>query len=126
MRKKRNNSRLTPFGAGLVCGYLLTIGIAAAGALIMWLGGMDSGLSWIFAIPAAAFGSFVCGRTAGKMRRRGGLKTGLVCGVLYCVPLIVLGLIFGTTEWVLLPIKLILCVGFGSAGGVAGVNSPER
>lgn len=126
MRKKRNNSRLMPFGAGLVCGYLLTLGIAAAGALIMWVIGADSGLSWLIAVPAAAFGSFVCGRTAGRMRRRGGLKTGFVCGLLYFIPLIILGLVFRTAGWIMLPVKLILCVGFGAAGGVAGVNSPER
>lgn len=92
----------------------------------MWLGGADGGMAWLVAVPAAAFGSFVCGRTAGRMRRRGGLKTGSVCGLLYCVPLIILGIIFRTSEWILLPVKLILCIGFGAAGGVAGVNSPER
>lgn len=126
MRKRRRNSRLAPFGAGLAAGYLLTAGIAAAGALIMWIAGADSGLSWLAAVPAAALGSFLCGRTAGKMRRRGGLKTGALCGVLYCLPLIVLSLIFGQVQGVLLPVKLALCIGFGAAGGVAGVNSQDK
>lgn len=115
-----------PFWAGLVGGYLLTLAIAAAGALIMWICGADGGIAWLAALPALACGSFFCGRTAGRIRRRGGLKTGAVCGVMYCIPLIALGLIFGMTGWVLLPVKLILCVGFAAAGGVAGVNSPER
>ena len=34
MRRKKNRSRLLPFGAGLAAGYLLTIGVAAAGALV--------------------------------------------------------------------------------------------
>ena len=41
MRRKKNRSRLLPFGAGLAAGYLLTIGVAAAGALVMWLTGAD-------------------------------------------------------------------------------------
>ena len=116
MRRKKNRSRLLPFGAGLAAGYLLTIGVAAAGALVMWLTG----------VPAAALGSFLCGRTAGKQRRRGGLKTGAVCGVLYCVPLILAALIFGTVQGILLPVKAALCIGFAAAGGVSGVNSPEK
>lgn len=126
MRKRRSNSRLLPFGAGLAAGYMLTAGTAAAGALIMWILGADGGLSWIVAVPAVAMGSFLCGRTAGKMRRRGGLKTGAVCGIMYCVPLILLALIFGTVQGVLLPVKLALCIGFGAAGGVSGVNSQDK
>ncbi len=126
MRKRRSNSRFLPFGAGLAAGYLLTAGTAAAGALIMWLLGADGGLSWIVAVPAAAMGSFLCGRTAGKMRRRGGLKTGVVCGIMYCIPLILMALIFGTMQGALLPVKLALCVGFGAAGGVSGVNSQDK
>ena len=126
MRKRRSNSRLLPFGAGLAAGYILTAGTAAAGALIMWILGADGGLSWIVAVPAAAMGSFLCGRTAGKMRRRGGLKTGAVCGIMYCIPLLLLALIFGTVQGALLPVKLALCIGFGAAGGVSGVNSQDK
>ena len=45
MRRKKNRSRLLPFGAGLAAGYLLTIGVAAAGALVMWLTGADSSMA---------------------------------------------------------------------------------
>ena len=123
MRRKKNRSRLLPFGAGLAAGYLLTIGVAAAGALVMWLTGADSSMAWLTAVPAAALGSFLCGRTAGKQRRRGGLKTGAVCGVLYCVPLILAALIFGTVQGILLPVKAALCIGFAAAGGGSGVKS---
>lgn len=125
MRRKKRNSRLLPFGAGLAAGYTATAIAAAFGALIMWITGADSGLSWLAAVPAAALGSFICGRTAGKMRRRGGIRTGLFCGTAYCLPLIVLGLISGTVQGAVLPVKLALCMGFGAAGGVSGVNSPE-
>ena len=126
MRKRRRNSRLAPFGAGLAAGYLLTAGIAAAGALIKWIAGEDGGLSWLKADQAPAQKSILSPSTAGKMRRRGGLKTGALCGVLYCLPLIVLSLIFGQVQGVLLPVKLALCIGFGAAGGVAGVNSQDK
>lgn len=126
MRKRRGNSRFAPFIAGLLAGYLLTAGISAVGALLMWLTGADSGLSWLAAVPAAALGSFLCGRTAGKMRRRGGLKTGAVCGVMYFLPLLLLSLICGQIQGVLLTVKLVLCIAFGTAGGVAGVNAQDK
>ncbi len=126
MRRKKSRSRFMPFGAGLAAGYLLTLAVAAVGALIMWLTGADGSVAWLAAVPAAALGSFICGRTAGKQRRRGGLKTGAACGVLYCIPLVLAALIFGTVQGVLLPVKVALCIGFAAAGGVSGVNSPEK
>ena len=126
MRRKKNRSRLLPFGAGLAAGYLLTLGISAAGALLLWLTGADGGLAWLAAVPAAAFGSFLCGRTAGRQRRRSGLKTGAVCGLMYCIPLVLVSLLFGWAGSGMLPIKLALCIGFAAAGGVSGVNSTEK
>ena len=46
--------------------------------------------------------------------------------MLYCVPLILAALIFGTVQGILLPVKAALCIGFAAAGGVSGVNSPEK
>lgn len=92
----------------------------------MWVIGADSGLSWLTAVPAVALGSFMCGRTAGKMRRRGGLKTGAVCGVCFFLPILVMSVIFGGIHGVLFPVKLALCLCFGTAGGVAGVNSQDK
>ena len=70
-------------------------------------------------------GSFFCGRTAGKIRRHDGLKTGAICGVIYIAPLILLGIILGRTDGTLILIKLLLCLGFAAGGAVSGVNSPE-
>ena len=76
-------------------------------------------------ISPAAVGSFVCGRTAGKIRRHDGLRTGAICGVMYIAPLILLGIILGRTDGTLILIKLLLCLGFAAGGAVSGVNSPE-
>ena len=77
-------------------------------------------------LAAAAAGSFFCGRAAGRTRRKDGLKTGAICGVMYVVPLILIGLITGMAQGVLLLVKLMLCLGFAAAGGVSGVNAPEK
>lgn len=125
MRKKHGNSRLAPFGRGIAIGYLVTAAISAAGALVLLLFGADCGISWLPAIAASAAGSFFCGRTAGKIRRHDGLKTGAICGVIYIAPLILLGIILGRTDGTLILIKLLLCLGFAAGGAVSGVNSPE-
>lgn len=125
MRKKRKNTRFFPYWAGIAAGYIVTAAMAASGALIMWIFGTDGGLAWLAAVPAIAAGSFVCGRTAGKIRRSGGLKIGLFCGIIYILPMLAVGLVLGTVGSGMLPVKLALCAGFGTAGGVSGVNSPE-
>lgn len=126
MRKKKSMPRFAPYWAGLAVGYCAGLAAALAGALIMMLAGADSGIAWLPAVVATALGSFLCGRTAGRLRRRDGLKTGALCGVLFIAPLILLGFIFGRNEGVMLPVKLLLSLGFAAAGGVAGVNSPEK
>ena len=125
MRKKRGNSRLAPFVRGIATGYMVTAAISAAGALILLLFGADGGISWLPATAAAAAGSFVCGRTAGKIRRHDGLRTGAICGVMYIAPLIHLAIILGRTDGTLILIMLLLCLGFAAGGAVSGVNSPE-
>lgn len=126
MRKKQSNTKTVPYLRGLAAGYLLTFAASAAGALIMLIAGTDSGMAWLPALIAGAAGSFLCGRTAGKFRRRDGLRTGALCGILYLAPLLVLSLIFGRAGGVMLPVRVLLCLGFAAAGGVAGVNSPEK
>ena len=86
----------------------------------MWLTGADSSMAWLTAVPAAALGS--CRSAAGLRGSSAGaadFKTGAVCGVLYCVPLILAALIFGTVQGILLPVKAALCIGFAAAGGVS-------
>lgn len=126
MRKAKKNRRTLPFAAGLVSGYGLTLAVSAAAALGLSFTDSASELAWLAALLAMASGSFLCGRTAGKMRRRGGLKTGALCGVLYFLPLMLLSFIFGAAQGILLPVKAALCIVFSAAGGVAGVNTPQK
>lgn len=123
MRKAKKNHRALPFAAGLAAGYALTLALSAVTALGLSFTDSTSDMAWLAALAAMTAGSFLCGRTAGKMRRRGGLKTGAVCGALYFVPLMLLSFIFGTAQGILLPVKAALCVAFSAAGGVVGVNS---
>ncbi|MDE6030516.1 MAG: TIGR04086 family membrane protein [Oscillospiraceae bacterium] len=121
MRKKKK-SPAAPFAAGMICGGVAALITAALGALLLSLLGASAGAAGTAAIAASAVGSFVCGRTAGVMRRRDGLKIGALCGILFFLPLLLLSLIFGTAGSVLLPIKAVLCLAFAAAGGVVGVN----
>ena len=70
MRKKKSMPRFAPYWAGLAVGYCAGLAAALAGALIMMLAGADSGIAWLPAVVATALGSFLCGRTAGRLRPR--------------------------------------------------------
>ena len=122
MRKKRNNSPLLPYAAGMVTGYAAMILVSAAAALLLSFTDAASKAAGAAAVLALAVGSFVCGRTAGIMRRRDGLRTGALCGLIFSILPIILSLIFHLFGTVMLIIKPILCMAFGAVGGVAGVN----
>lgn len=122
MRRKRKRSAAAPFAAGFACGLAVALAAAAAGAAVIALGG-SAGIAGAVALAATAAGCFFGGRTAGALRRSGGLKTGALCGVLIFLPLLALSVIFGQCGGVLMWFKAALCVGAGAVGGVFGVNS---
>lgn len=122
MRKRKHNSAITPYAAGLILGYAAAILVSAGAALLLSFTDTASKTAGAAAVLALSIGSFVCGRTAGAMRRRNGLKTGALCGLLFSVLPIILSLIFRLFGTVMLIIKPILCIAFGAVGGVAGVN----
>jgi len=126
MRRRKRNSPFLPFAAGLAVGYGVMLPVSAAAALLLSFFDGAAKTAGAAAVLAMAIGSYFCGRTAGIMRRRGGLKTGLLCGLLFSVLPILLSLIFRQFAGVMLPVKVILCVAFGTVGGVAGVNTDEK
>ena len=123
MRKKKRRSPLAPFAAGVAAGYRAALSGAALAARALTITDTAATASGAAAVVALAAGSFVCGRVAGKLRRKGGLKTGALCGILFIIPTIVASLFFGLAGGVLLIVKTVLCVIFGMVGGVSGVNS---
>ncbi len=123
MRKKKRRSPLAPFAAGIAAGYGAALILAALAAGALTITDTAATASGAAAVVAIAAGSFVCGRVAGKLRRKGGLKTGALSGIMFIVPLVVISLVFGLAGGVLLIVKAVLCVIFGMVGGVSGVNS---
>lgn len=126
MRRTKRQSRFAPFAAGLISGYAAALAICAAAALLLSFTDMASTAAGAAALLAAAAGSFVSGRTAGILRKRGGLKTGALCGVIFILPLTVLSAVFGMMGGFMLVVKALLCVCFAAAGGVSGVNREEK
>lgn len=115
-----------PYAAGLIGGYALMLIISAIAALALSFTDAASTAAPVIALVATAAGAFLCGRIAGRQRRRKGLKTGMICGAAFILPLIVLSFVFGRAEGILLAAKSALALGFAMAGGVSGVNSGER
>ena len=75
------------------------------------------------AVIALIVGAFVCGKTAGLISRKNGLKTGFLCGLVFSVPMIILTIVFSSKSGGMLPLKIALCAAFAAVGGVSGVNS---
>ena len=85
-----------------------------------------SGAAGAAAVIALMIGSFVCGKTAGTIHRKDGLKTGFLCGLAFAVPIIIVSIIFSYGSAGTLFLKTALCASFAAVGGVSGVNSPEN
>ncbi len=111
-----------PYAAGLCAGYAAVILTSLAAALLLSFFDAASKAAGAAAVLALSVGSFVCGRTAGALRRRDGLKTGALCGLIFSVLPMILSLIFGLFGTPMLIVKPLLCIAFGTCGGVAGVN----
>lgn len=127
MRKRKRDDRLKPYLMGVLFGYAAMALTVLPAALILSLMRSASRGAGAAAVIALTIGGFVCGKTAGVVRGRDGLKTGFLCGVLFSVPMTVITVIF--SEWTLgtLLLKITLCASFAAVGGVSGVSfSNER
>ncbi len=85
---------------------------------------------WCISLMSAAslcIGCFAAGYAAAKRRRRHGLRTGLVSGLLTCGAVFLLGVWFLQRLCSLSTVpRLLLAVFCGAVGGVLGVNSRLR
>ena len=123
MRKPKRNRPLQPFAAGLIIGYITTLLLSVLCALLLLLTDSAEALSGAASIVIMAVSCYIAGYAAGKQRRRNGMAAGALCGVLYMVLPFLISLLTLNVGGTLLIIKLLLCTGFGAAGGVVGVNS---
>ncbi len=126
MRRAKKEYRLLPFAAGWIYGYMITLALSVIGAVLLLVTDSAEGLSGAVSVIIMAAASFMGSRHAGRIRQRDGLKTGALCALIYFAPFLLLGLIFRSVGGVLLIVKLLLCVAFGAAGGVVGVNSDMK
>lgn len=126
MRKHKQNSRLLPYAAGLIVGYIAALPVSVFAAALLSLTDAAAQTAGAAAVLAMSIGSFLCGRTAGIIKRRDGLKTGALCGIVFVLPLLILSAVFGGGWSAMFFVKLLLCVAFAAVGGVAGVNREER
>ncbi len=126
MRRAKKQHRLLPFAAGALTGYAVTLVMTAVAALLLLLTDKAEGFSGAAAVIITAVSCFCGGRKAGKLSRHNGLRTGALSGVLYLLPLVLVSAVAGFFGTGMLWVKAVLCVAFGAAGGVAGVNSEER
>lgn len=125
MRKGKRNYRLRPYLIGILFGYMATVLTILPAALILSLMRSASKAAGAAAVIALMIGGFICGKTAGALRRKDGLKTGFLCGLAFSVPMIIITVIFSPNSEGMLFLKIALCASFAAVGGVSGVNSHD-
>lgn len=123
MRRQKRNYRLKPYMIGVLFGYAAMVLTIFPAALILTLMKSASKTAGAAAVIAMMIGGFVCGKTAGFVRQKDGLKTGFLCGLAFSVPMMILTLIFGNGGAGTLVLKIALCASFAAVGGVSGVSN---
>lgn len=125
MRKKKIDSRYVPYLAGMAAGCATTLLVSIASAVVLSFSDSAGRSAGAASVIALSLGSFVCGRIAGMLRHRDGMRTGALCGLIFSAVPLILSVVFGQFGSIMVLIKPLLCVFFGTAGGVAGVNSTD-
>ena len=125
MRRRKMDPKYMPYLLGMAVGYGTALAISIAAAVILSFSDTAAKSAGAASVIALSVGSFMCGRTAGIIRHREGMRTGALCGLMFSAVPVALSLIFGYFGSVMLILKPLLCVFFGTAGGVAGVNRDE-
>lgn len=131
MQTKRPPARCSVWESGLwyllaalpVGAAFLTCSLLAIAAMML----LADAAEWMLSLMAALalfLSGYGMGHFVGFRRRRNGLKTGLLCGLLLYGILLLIGLIWqGTSGGLLRP--FCLCVG-STWGGISGVNALHR
>lgn len=123
MRRPKRDDGIRAYLMGTLIGYAAMLLTILPAAFILSLMKSATKASGAAAVIALTVGGFVCGKTAGYVRRKNGLKTGFLCGVMFSVPMIIFTLIFTGGSTGMLFLKIALCISFSAVGGVSGVNS---
>lgn len=124
MRRHRQSiwtNSLLSTAAGVACGFLCMFLMTAAAAIIIYfvIGNMRP--VRFFTGAALGTGAYIGAYILGKYRRRKGLISGAVCGIImYAVLLTAAAAILGEFTGIK---KLLLLTASAAAGGVMGVNS---
>lgn len=105
-------------GLAILCGMVLLF------ALLLLKADAPAWMETLLALAALLTASYGMGRFAGYRRHRKGLRTGLQCGVLLYLLLVLAGVLWlheAGTLW-----KGLVLMLSSATGGVAGVNLPRK
>ena len=105
-------------GLAILCGMVLLF------ALLLLKADAPAWMETLLALAALLTAGYGMGRFAGYRRHRKGLRTGLQCGVLLYLLLVLAGVLWlheAGTLW-----KGLVLMLSSAAGGVAGVNLPRK
>lgn len=109
-------------------GMAVTVGVAAAAVVlllastVMFVLQLPAESGYIMGLAALTVGCAAAGYALGRMKCRGGIKQGALCGMALFLLCLIGGVIFGSVTVGGFFGKLAVCLSAGVVGGVAGVN----
>lgn len=123
MYRSRGRANLKPFIFSAVIGLVVTGVILIVFAFLMSAIDLPEGIEALFSALALCVGCYCSGFIIGKLKKSLGLISGAKCGIIIFAFILLLTVFTGGFTGKLIVIKLIICVGGGAFGGIAGVNN---
>lgn len=122
---KRSDEKLKRAGTyvfSLLCGAAAAGILLAAFPALMYALEMPPESAGVFAFTALAAGCLVSGFVCGSIKRRGGLRCGLICAGLISAVLLAVSLITGNADGSSAAARLLTTAAGCCTGAVIGVN----
>lgn len=112
---------------GSACGIAATLLLVLIFGMVLTFSGMPLTIAPVLSVIALGIGSFVAGFISSKLTKSQGLIKGIVCGIVFAVLMVLIGLIFiKDSIGIFTLVKFIVIFLLSAFGGILGVNSKIR
>lgn len=121
-KSNKNIKKAAAYGFSWLCGAAVSGLVLAALTGLMYILGLPPEVAGVLSSLALMAGSFVCGLICGLIKRKNGLRAGVICTLITLTAAIPISLISGGFTGSSLVVKALAVLISACTGSVLGVN----
>ncbi|MBQ9385128.1 MAG: TIGR04086 family membrane protein [Ruminiclostridium sp.] len=120
-----NIKKAAAYAFSALCGAAASTVLIILFSGLMYALGLPPGLAGALSLTAFGAGCAVCGFVCGSIKKRGGLRVGIICAAVMTACVLVCSLVFGELSGGALAAKLLTAALCACTGAVLAVNRRE-